>query len=129
MKTNQLVKTGIYVLSAIVLIVFISSCHKEGTGGKSAVNGLVKHHDKPIPNAIVYIKYGATEFPGTNITAYDDHVTGDANSAYAFKNLRKGNYYLYGVGWDSGIMQQVSGGLAIKLKYNKSETTDVPVTE
>jgi hypothetical protein len=121
---------SIAVLSLLfVLSVSITSCRKEGTGGKSSVSGSVKHHSKLIPNAVVYIKYGATEFPGSNVALYDASVTADANAHYEFKDLRKGDYYLYGVGYDNTIMEIVSGGVGAKLKYNKETTADVPVTE
>ena len=87
------------------------------------MSGGVFHHSKPIPNAIVYIKYGATDFPGTDITTYDNHTTADANAHYQFDDLRMGNYYLYGVGWDNSISSTVTGGVAVKLKYNKSYST------
>lgn len=122
--------TAIFCLMAIAIFT-ISSCKKEGTGGKSNVSGNVKHHTKLIPNAEVYIKYGATEFPGTDLSSYDDHTTADANAHYEFKGLQKGDYYLYGVGMDGvgASAFPVTGGISIKLKYNKSSTTDVPVTE
>ena len=53
---KKLIKHFYFLLFAITFIV--SSCHKEGIGGKSSVSGGVFHHSKPIPNAIVYIKYG-----------------------------------------------------------------------
>ncbi len=119
--------------AALVLFILagatISSCKKEGAGGHSSVSGSVKHHTKLIPNAIVYIKYGATEFPGTDINLYDAHVTSDTNAHFEIKDLRKGDYYLYGVGWDNALMQTVTGGTGIKLKYNKASVNDVPVTE
>jgi hypothetical protein len=118
----------IFVL-VLPLLFIATACHKEGIGGKSSLSGIVNHHEKPIPNSIVYIKYGATDFPGTNVNTYDDHTTADANAKYEFKNLRMGNYYLYGVGWDNSISSTVTGGVGIKLKYNKSYTLDVPVIE
>lgn len=129
MKTIfQFNKAALLILSAIMAFTF-TSCHKEGTGGHSSVSGNVKHHTKLIPNAVVYIKYGATEFPGTDVSLYDDHVTSDANAHYEIKGLRKGDYYLYGVGYDNALMLQVTGGIGIKLKYNKASVNDVPVTE
>jgi hypothetical protein len=113
----------------LITITTLHSCHKEGTGGKSGVSGTVYHHSKPIANAIVYIKYGATEFPGADVSVYDNKVTADANAHYEFTDLRKGDYFLYGVGYDDAIFQVVKGGLGIKLKYNKKATSDVPVTE
>jgi hypothetical protein len=117
------------VMIALLLTLTMVACKKEGRGGKSSVNGTVKHHSLPIPNAVVYIKYGASEFPGADISKYDASVTSDANAHYEFKELQKGDYYLYGVGYDNSIMQNVAGGIGIKLKRNKATTTDIPVTE
>lgn len=107
----------------------VVACKKEGPGGKSSVSGLVKHHTTPIPNAIVYIKYGAIEFPGADVNQYDASVPADGNSHYEFSGLEKGNYYLYGVGYDSIVMQTVVGGVGVRLKKNQALSTDVPVTE
>lgn len=129
MKTILNFQRTIAIVLLIGTAVLITSCRKEGTGGKSSVSGQVKHHSNPIPNAVVYIKYGATEFPGTDVSKYDNSVTADANANYNFKDLRKGDYYLYGVGYDNTIMEIVTGGVAVKLKYNKETSSDVPVTE
>lgn len=114
---------------ALLMLFTFTSCRKEGTGGKSSVSGTVKHHNTLIPNAIVYIKYGATEFPGTNTTVYDASITADAKAHYEFKDLRKGDYFLYGVGHDVNISEIVLGGIGVKLKYNQETITDIPVTE
>ena len=128
---KQLFNLKKVTLICFVSILFLSfnACHKEGTGGKSTVNGTVKHHDKLIPYTIVYIKYGNTDFPGSTISNYDASVTTDADAHYEFKNLRRGDYYLYGVGYDNTAFEQVTGGIHVKLKYNKSTKTDIPVTE
>lgn len=121
--------------STFTLLLFLSctiaSCKKEGTGGKSKVNGYVKHHNELIPNAIVYIKYGATEFPGRDVSAFDDQITADSNAHYEFDGLQKGDYYLYGVGMDGmgASSYPVVGGIGIKLKRNESIEANVPVTE
>lgn len=127
MKT--ILKYSVFFCLAATLVFSFGSCKKEGTGGKSSVSGNVKHHSKLIPNAIVYIKYGATEFPGVDISLYDDQITSDTNAHYEFKELQKGDYYLYGVGTDLAGPYNVSGGIGIKLKRNESITIDVPVTE
>ncbi len=115
---------------ALVLVFHFGSCKKEGTGGKSSVNGNVKHHNELIPNTDVYIKYGVKEFPGADVSSYDDHVQADANAHYEFTGLQKGDYYLYGVGTDaSGIPFVVTGGVGVELKRNQASNIDVPVTE
>ncbi|MGZ4048321.1 MAG: hypothetical protein ACXVPU_13370 [Bacteroidia bacterium] len=119
----------VFLLFSVTTLLIFTACHKPGVGGHSSVSGNVMHHTKLIPNAIVYIKYGAKEFPGTDVSKYDDHMTSDTNAHYEFKNLYKGDYFLYGVGYDNAIMLPVTGGIGITLKSNKSSTTDVPVTE
>lgn len=128
MKTLN-IRTLLATLSLLFVSFSFTACHKEGTGGKAWVNGIVKHHSKSIPNAVVYIKYGATELPGINPGDYDDHVTADATGHYEIDNLYKGNYYLYAIGWDDEIFSDVKGGTAIDIKKNKSYEMDVPVTE
>ncbi|MFL5762299.1 MAG: hypothetical protein ACJ77K_00045 [Bacteroidia bacterium] len=123
--SKTIFKISLILMSALI----ISSCHKEGEGGKSSVSGTVKHHTKIIPNTVVYIKYGAKEFPGTDVSVYDASVTSDSNAHYEFKDLYKGDYYLYGVGYDNTIMEQVTGGISVELKRNKHSDIDVPVTE
>ena len=118
-----------FIAVMIGILLGTASCYKEGTGGKSSVSGTVYHHTRPIPSCVVYIKYGATEFPGTDVSVYDASVAVDANAHYEFAGLRKGDYFLYGVGYDNAGPYTVTGGVGVKLKYNKSTTTDVPVTE
>ena len=115
-----------YLAGAILLV----SCGKEGPGGKGAIHGMVKHHSAAIPGAVVYIKYGATESPGSNVTYYDASVTADAQANYQFPDLKRGDYYLFAVGFDSTIAQPVFGGIPVEIK-TKTETAeaDVPVVE
>lgn len=125
---SKIYKITLISISVISMLAF-SACYKEGRGGKSIVNGYVSHHGHKVGNSTVYIKYDAVEFPGTDVSKYNASVTADANGRYEFKDLRKGVYYLYGVGYDNAIQEIVSGGTGVKLKYNKAATTDIPVTE
>ncbi len=121
-------------MKKILILIFFStliiSCSKEGRGGKAAIQGAVKHHSTPIPGAVVYIKYGAKESPGTNVTYYDANVTADASANFMFPDLKRGDYYLFCVGFDSAIAQTVIGGIPVEIK-SKTETltADIPVTE
>lgn len=117
------------VVIAFGSIILATSCKKEGTGGKSSVSGTVRHHAIPVPNSIVYIKYGEMEFPGENVSAYDASVTTDSNAYFEFKELQKGHYFLYAVGHDNAIMHDVKGGVGVMLKKNEAKTSDVPVSE
>ncbi len=126
MKTTNIILT---TLLSITVVVFYS-CKKEGTGGKASITGYVKHHSKLIPNAAVYIKYGAKESPGTNPANYDASIVADGSAKYEFKELNKGDYYLFGIGYDSAIFNSVTGGTPVVIK-KKTETVQagVAVTE
>jgi len=116
------------LLSSVFCLLW--SCGKEGPGGKASITGMVMHHTQPIPGAVVYIKYGAKESPGTDVTYYDASATADAQANYKFADLRRGDYYLFGVGYDSAIVNTVTGGIPVEIK-SKTETAqaDVHVTE
>ena len=117
-----------------LLILALTSCVKEGPGGQVTLVAFPKHHSKPIPNAMVYIKYGTNDFPGTTTSAYDDSgvavIEGTLDPHYHFENLKKGKYYLYSVGYDSAIAQTVTGGIPVKINVKAGEVdVVVPVTE
>lgn len=133
MKTFLNFRKIFFALLLAITSMLLNSCHKEGIGGKASISGLVKHHDALIPNATVYIKYGATEFPGVDVSIYDESVIADAKANYEFVNLYKGDYFIYGVGIDvnGGVANSfpVTGGISTKIKHNKAYNIDVPVTE
>jgi len=122
-----------YILLLIFTGVFIfTSCKKNGTGGKADISATVIHHDHAIPFATVHIKYGAKDFPGTNTSNYDNHIQTDASGHADIKDLRYGDYYLYGTGYDSTIMETVSGGDHLNIKWSQRKKTiafTVPVSE
>ena len=115
---------------SFLFFALLFSCTKPGTGGKGSIKGAVKHHDKPIPGSVVYIKYGAKESPGTDVTYYDESANTDANANYEFPDLKKGAYYLFAIGFDTAIGKPVSGGVPVVIK-SKTETVEsnVLVTE
>lgn len=122
------------ILLLLVISIFALACKKNGTGGESEISFFVKHHDSVIPGATVYIKYGAKEFPGADVSKYDASIVTDVSGHSAghshFHDLLKGDYYLYAVGYDSSIARPVTGGIPVNLK-SSSEQKDVviPVTE
>lgn len=121
-------------LAAIAVIaLLLTACSKEGTGGKAEIMGSVKHHDLLIPGAIVYIKYGAKDFPGSDVSQYDASTVASLSDAhFHFEGLKRGDYYLYGVGYDSSISAPVVGGIHVKIKFGDRRKTveqNVPVTE
>ncbi len=106
------------------------SCKKNQTGGKASLKGIVKHHNKAIPNAYVYIKFNATEFPGKDYQLYDTYVEADSNGNYSI-SFFKGSYYIYAVGRDMDIPPpyEVSGGLSVTLRNRENLVKDIAVSE
>jgi hypothetical protein len=73
----------------------------------------------------VYIKYNAKEFPGPELSQYDDRITtGTSGPSYGFttvQNLLKGDYYLYAIGYDSSLSATVTGGFHVKLRHAREK--------
>lgn len=121
-------RTSVFFFLLIVFSLIAISCKKNEAGGKSRIYGQVKHHGKGIPFSRVFIKYNASEFPGTDTLRYDAKVFTGADGNFSF-DLYRGSYFLYGHGYDPGVPGLVSGGLKYILRNNEDKLLDVPVTE
>lgn len=119
------------LIAVLAGTMLFASCKKEGTGGESEIEATVRHHNEIIPGATIYIKYGAKEFPGTDLSKYDDSkVTGKIDHPHThFGELHKGDYYLYAIGYDSAIAMPVTGGIHVSLGKHDHKAVDVPATE
>lgn len=116
-------KYSLYLLPLALL-----SCKKNELGGNSVIKGTVVHHSRFIANARVFVKFNATEFPGTDTSKYDAVVKADAAGNYQI-NCYKGSYFIYGLGYDDQIQQAVKGGVPVKLRHNETKVMDLPITE
>ncbi len=116
----------ISILFLILSSFIYNSCTKPGLGGKAEIHFVVKHHSTLIPGSVVYIKYDAKDFPGDDLSKYDASVITDHMAHSHFDDLKKGNYYLYAVGFDSTINQTVGGGMNVKIT-KKDEMADVTI--
>lgn len=123
---NILVK----IILTISFLFSLQSCKKNLLGGKSSLKGVVSHHGKVIANAIIYIKFNATEFPGDDYTKYDTSVQADAEGNYSI-SFYKGSYYLYAKGNDLDVAYPhlVKGGFSISLRNNEKLVKNIAVTE
>lgn len=123
-------KTFLHTLTIIAILTIISSCKKNQVGGSAEVTGIVAHHEKPIPDAYVYIKYDTKEFPGDDYTKYDTYIKADGNGNYTIP-LYKGSYYIYSRGYDYALPAPyiVKGGLAVTVRNKEKLTKDIAVTE
>jgi hypothetical protein len=124
-------RNGIIIMIYLIVTIVFNACNKPaGTGGKVQLNIEAKHHTTPIPGCRIFIKYGAQEFPGSNTANYDASITLDNNGKGSFTGLRKGDYYLYGVGFDPGLLENVTGGIPVKIEVKAGDiSVVVPVTE
>lgn len=115
----------------LLMLMVTFSCKKNQLGGKASVKGRVIHHSLPIANAIVYIKFNATEFPGDDLSLYNTSVTADAQGNYEITNFYKGNYYLYAKGYDYTIASPyiVKGGISVSVRNGEHLNKDIAVTE
>lgn len=119
------------LFAAVVLSTVLFSCSRPGTGGDNILVVFPKHHGQSIKGATVYLRFGAKDFPGSAPTDYDMTVVGEANEEHVHvENLRKGEYYIYSIGYDSTISAVVTGGQAFKITSKSGEhDVDVAVTE
>ena len=128
---------NILKISLLVLAVsgVAASCERDdnteiaGKGGSNTLTVTAKHHGDVIQDCMIYIKYNTLDAPAS----YDDSakcVSADGTSKATFTNLKKGKYYLYGVGYDPGIAREVKGGAPYTITAdNQTLHYDVPVTE
>ncbi|OSZ78144.1 hypothetical protein CAP35_07730 [Chitinophagaceae bacterium IBVUCB1] len=129
-------RAPIYLLFA-VCILLINACRDKkstttepiaGKGGSATLNIVSKHHGKNIDSIAVYIKYNTQDAA----TAYDDSVKAviiNSKPTASFANLKKGKYYIYGLGWDPTIISKVKGGIPYTITEEKQLDITLPVTE
>jgi hypothetical protein len=124
------------ILAFSVASALLVSCERDettttpaaGKGGKATVNVTPQHHANDIAQCTVYIKYGAQDKP----SSYDDSAVCNmvgGKPVAVFSSLQKGNYYFYGLGYDPGIAQDVSGGVPYTISEEKVHDIVLPVTE
>ena len=129
-------KVGLSALSIVLIFFLILGCRKKetaGTGGEYSLVLTVRHHSLPIDSGKVYIKYNAVDAPAS-LDLYEDSkaILENENGVtqVTFSGLQKGEYYLYGTGWDPSIFKVVKGGLPYEIKNGeKTINLNLQVTE
>lgn len=124
-----------YVLIFFISVLFLSSCCKEGTGGKSTLIVYPQHHSKSIPNTVsypdtIFIKFNAKEYPGGRAKDYDTYFIGTPGDEFVkCTGLKCGDYYLFGAGNDpASIPPRVTGGMHVQIKWsNRKKETEIKV--
>ncbi len=130
------------VTIGILSIASLAACERSkpepvevgGKGGSSTIYAIPRHHSKNIDSCTIYIKYNTNDLPSPNFSAsqYDDSmkcvkVNGDPTAT--FSGLKKGKYYLYGIGYDPSISSKVEAGKPVTVSTDGTMTVVVPVTE
>jgi hypothetical protein len=118
----------------LICLVFLG-CRKNesASGGKASINGFVEltgtvngvyvNGARISRNTVVYIKYDATSFPGSDVSQYDSQQNVDSKGNFNFQLMFKGSYYLYAIGdyFDAnGYYYQVAGGTQVNINTRKA---------
>lgn len=123
-------KSLLLILSATLLL-FEPACKRResaGFGGSANLKLIAKHHGLLIDSCTFYIKFNAKDKPDE----YDVIRTTihDASGSYAMlEGMKKGDYYIYGIGWDSTIQEVVMGGLPYEVTEEIDQDVIISVTE
>jgi len=83
--------------------------------GNIALEITCMHHSWVVPNIRVFLKKDVTSWPGRDTTLYTWKATTDASGSVIFRDLFKGNYYVYATGYDSNFGANVIGYIPVNL--------------
>jgi hypothetical protein len=120
------------IYSILFLFIIFAGCRKNETGGKGQISGFVVYNGFRVPASVVYIKYGATQSPGTDPIDYDSQQTADSQGNFVFGSMFEGDYYLYTIGNYSTVygFQKVTGGVHAIIPHQKSSVNfDIATTK
>ncbi len=113
-----------------------SCTYTAGEGGNVTIVAFPKHHGMFIVSDSLYldsafVKFNATNSPGTTAGAYDKIVVGVAGEDHVhIEGLKRGKYFIFMTGYDSSISQRLTGGIPYEITQKSGEIDlDVPVTE
>jgi hypothetical protein len=112
------------------------SCQYAGTGGSTTIVAKPQHHGDPISGIAgwadsAFVKFNTQDSPGSNLANYDLVIAGEEGEDHVhIENMKTGKYYIYMTGFDSTILQRVSGGIPVIITQSSGEVdVVVPVTE
>lgn len=88
-----------------------------GKGGNATLQVKPTHGSgETVQNSVIYVKYNTLDMPANGV--YDDSVvcnTVDGAPMGVFVNLHRGNYYLYGKGFNPDHNDAVKGGVPFHI--------------
>lgn len=92
-----------------------------GKGGYAGLKITPNHDNWNIDSCMVYVKYNTSVVPASG--RYDDSVwvvKKDGIPIGTFLNLKPGNYYIFGKGWDLVRSEKVRGGMPFIIPQDQS---------
>jgi len=96
-----------------------SSCIAKKSNGGINVNVFPVYNGKPVVSRkayrdTVYIKYGASSFPGVSLSKYEIKLVAPVGNNFVnISKLNCGNYYFYIACQDSASGQRLTGGASL----------------
>jgi hypothetical protein len=121
------------ILASCLLLLLGCRTNTQGSGGKAQIAGFVEFtgivDGVYVTNArittatTVFIKYGATSFPGVDISQYDSQQNVDSKGNFVFSTMFEGSYYLYATGIyveSNGFQHKVAGGVQVNITSRKA---------
>ncbi|HHS95318.1 MAG TPA: hypothetical protein ENJ45_01920 [Phaeodactylibacter sp.] len=90
----------------------------------------VQHHERPIPNINVHIKYGDYPFSGYDaMSQYDTMIVSDEFGDVCFPAVPLGKNQVIGIGVDELLEEPVRGSLPFEVKSLMTWDTTLYVSE
>ena len=121
----------IFLLSIAILYTGCKKKTSAGLGGNANLKITAIHHAAVIDSCKVYIKFNSSEAVTIGEYELSEWIKKDdqGNSYIIFKGLKKGDYYIYGEGYDPSILNNVKGGLPYTINEETDISINLPVTE
>jgi len=123
------------LLCGLLVLTSVLGCRKKknaGLGGENELQITVKHHTVVLDSITVYVKFNEQDAPEST-SEYEisaEVKEYDGKQMAIFTDLKDGEYYLYGEGWDPSLPANVKGGLPISICEESSPIEyDLQVTE
>lgn len=128
---------AIHIAASALLMIALgaASCQRQdkaGKGGEATLKVTPQHHGNNIEQCVIYLKYNSSTPPSETTEGYDEQASvamEDGKPVATFTKLRKGKYYIYGLGYDPSISKDVKGGIPYQITTETALTINVPVTE
>lgn len=118
-------------ISLIFLLLVQYSCKKKeraGYGGNASLKLSAMHHGEILDSVTFYVKFNSSDAPSDNSYDFTQSVK-SGDSTVSISGLKKGDYYIYALGYDADIFESVKGGVPYTIEEEKQIEVTVAVSE